>query len=180
MGKYKLLSAGILFSLAVGLTGCAKETPGKVYSPEDVVALLEETVDYNGTSVKTKELLESDKSFYACADVVGDVDEEIGLLSGRFIYIIDPKEKKVVYEGINYENLVNYEGKRGILYERVGGAPNHVDYQFSVFDDAGALKEVCTWSMYDADSDGDYDENDEYEYNYEDTEYEKWKEMTEE
>lgn len=122
--------------------------------------------------------LEEEPLFYAHADVCGDKNEEDAYLSRASMYVIDRAENKVIYEGCSYEKLLDWNGHKGIIYQRDGGAPTNTIYQYISLDENGEVLTKITWALYDGDENGVFDENDYYEFNGQEVEYAKWQEIT--
>ena len=125
-------------------------------------------------------MLNGKNLFYACTDINGDSNAVVGFVSDGTLYIIDRKTMKVIYEGVSYEHMLNNGSKCGLLYQRDGGAPKHVEYQFIVFDEENYTHIECTWACYDDNENDTFDECDAYYYNDKLLEYKKWIEITSE
>ncbi len=133
---------------------------------------------YKGRVTRLGEVFEFKPVFYSTADVCGDETEEDAYLSHASIYVIDKENNKVVYEGSSYEKLLNWNGHKGIIYQRDGGAPAHTNYQYIVLDENGEGEIKCTWALYDGNEDGIFDAKDYYEFNDKEVSYNEWKELT--
>lgn len=124
----------------------------------------------NGEQIRLSELFHHDHLFYEKADVNGDGVDEIALREGRsgLFYLIDVTKKEVIYEGCTYDDLLDCDGYKGIIYYRSGGAPDHDDYRYTVFDENNNPTVVCEWGWCDLDNEGDFnseiDENDLFYY----------------
>ncbi|MCR4678980.1 MAG: hypothetical protein K5679_09505 [Lachnospiraceae bacterium] len=148
------------------LSGCA----GKKSFPIP----MNECVIYNEQEVKIADLLDGKNLFFATADINGDSNAEVGFVSDGILYIIDKQNMRVIYEGVSYEHMLNNGSKCGLIYQRDGGAPKHVEYQFIIFDENNLPHVECTWACYDDNEDDTFDGYDTYYFNDEPLEYEKW------
>ena len=137
-----------------------------------------ESVLYAGKVTDFGRLFESKPVFYSVADVCGDETEEDAYLSRASIYVIDKENNKVIYEGSSYEKLLNWNGNKGIIYQRDGGAPEHTYYKYIVLNENGEAQDKCTWALYDGNEDGTFDAKDYYEFNDKEVNYTEWKELT--
>lgn len=139
---------------------------------------MDEYVLYNENEVKLIDLLKGEKVLYACADINGDSKEEIGFVSNGTLYLIELSDMKVIYEGVSYEHLVNKDGRFGLLYQRNGGAPKNIEYQFICFDEKNNANIECTWACYDDNQNDMFDGSDYYYFDDQKISYEEWNEKT--
>ncbi len=139
---------------------------------------MDEYVLYNENEVKLIDLLKGEKVLYACADINGDSKEEIGFVSNGTLYLIELSDMKVIYEGVSYEHLVNKDGRFGLFYQRNGGAPKNIEYQFICFDEKNNANIECTWACYDDNQNDMFDGSDYYYFDDQKISYEEWNEKT--
>ena len=137
-----------------------------------------DTILYNGRATYLGWVFDSKPVFYSAADVCGDESEEEAYLSSANIYVINKKNNLVIYTGSSYEKLLNWNGHKGIIYQRDGGAPTHTCYQYIVMDENGNAQTECTWARYDGNEDGVFDAEDYYEFNDKEVTYTEWQELT--
>ena len=162
----------ILALLALTIAGCSFR--GEQGCPIS----MDSYIEYRGEKVKLRDLLSSAPSFYACADIDGDGIDEVGFVSQGIMYLVDTETNSVVYEGVAYEKLLDCNGYRGLIYQRDGGAPKNVIYQYFVLEENYEERCICTWGCYDINDNELFDEQDLYLIDGEEKEYAEWKELT--
>ena len=98
---------------------------------------------------------------YAFYDMNGDGIPELLLWSSRLCYILAIEDSKLVvwYETTHYSKILN-SGNELITVENM--APNHVSYEYNIFDNDGNIKHSISFEKYDDDNNGIYDEKDLY------------------
>ena len=97
---------------------------------------------------------------YILFDMNGDGIPELHYRDGGIIYMIFSYYEQQVYlwyDGINYEKPLN---NGAILYYRIGGAPNHDYYKYTVLDFFGNPEPAIVFSRWDANQNHEYDEDD--------------------
>ncbi len=127
-----------------------------------------------------KDLLENAEGKYLYCDIDGDDIDELHVKSDK-VYFIIKKQKdglQVLYEGSCYEEPINQNGLRGVLYFRKGGAPTHDSYQYYSMDSEGVNQNILEFEWYDENENELMDSEDIYLFNNENMEEEEWKEKT--
>ncbi len=158
-------------------------------TPEEVAKILSEEfadVCFNDGTKLFDELYglnESGEWYYACADVNNDGVNEIAVwpqYAGGF-YLLDVKRKEIIYSGCTWENLLDYNGYKGISYHRPGGAPTNNQYKYISFDENNETSEFY-WAWYDGDENmvfnDELDEHDLFLVNDAEVSYDNWVEQT--
>lgn len=146
-----IMSEGDSFSLDNQVSMNTPESEDLYENDEDFTHFF-----FNGELVEISEFLEGEPIWYTRGDVDGDGAAEIGLMSRRFMCIIKPENKEIIFDGPNYYRFLDSEGDHGLVYERQGGAPDHTTWQYLtlVKDD---WKTECEWEHYERDSSTDKD-----------------------
>ena len=98
---------------------------------------------------------------YAFFDMNGDGNPELHIRTSRFYIILTCKKEELVFwcEESVYSTPLN---NRAMLYIRSGGAPEHISYEYKIFDFYGNIAEQISFEKYDDNEDGSFGENDLY------------------
>ncbi|MDR2929204.1 MAG: hypothetical protein LBV41_13565 [Cytophagaceae bacterium] len=115
---------------------------------------------------------------YALFDMNGDALPELHVRSVNSydIFTYQEEEIKLWHTDVPYSRPLN---NRSILYERIGGAPAHIDYKYKLFDFYGNHIFEISFSKYDSSNRGIYDENSLYIFDEVELAKEKWDSLTE-
>jgi hypothetical protein len=115
---------------------------------------------------------------YALFDMNGDALPELHVRSVNSYDIFTYQEEQIKpwHTDVPYSRPQN---NQSILYERIGGAPAHIDYKYKLFDFYGNHIFEISFSKYDSSNKGIYDENSLYIFDEVELAKEKWDSLTE-
>lgn len=151
----------LFFALFILVSGCSYVNENNY----DNCINKDDSIIFEGKKIDLESLLNDDNVIYSIADVDNDGILEIGFRTSKELFVINVKEKEVIYCGSCYDNLLDYNGEKGIIYIREGGAPTHKDYQYFKLDDRGNTSLVFKWACYDINENNVYEEDDLYDIN---------------
>lgn len=116
---------------------------------------------YSINELMNEYITEPNELCYASFDMNGDTIPELHLKSPRFYLILTAANEglTVWHEDSVYTQPLN---NRAILYERSGGGPEHISYQYSVLDFYGEVLLEISFEKYSPNDDGIYQENSDY------------------
>jgi len=102
---------------------------------------------WNDKNYRIDELLEGDDKRYTYCDIDGDDELELCLDTTREFYVIKLIDNSLmmIHFGAAYDTVFCSNELCGVFYERHGGTPTNIIYQFYTFTTDGRKKEKYAW-----------------------------------